>query len=226
MNARRRAVTLGELVVALACGAILATAAASVLRGTVAGAARRERTRLGAATADEALAVAVRLIEDALAVVVLADSAILLESSVADVVPCADGTAGVIGGPPSTPPGADDVWRAMRHAPSSDPPSWERTAARPLRADGTLCSVPDSTWLMMRVTRRQRLGVYRATDGSWTLGLRRCGSLGCDPPQPLAAPLAAPTAGGWRVSETPCAVAVVVRGLFAVAPRSALARRC
>lgn len=55
----------------------------------------------------------------------------------------------------------------------------------------------------VRVYRRGRFALYHAGSGDWMLGWRRCHpwTEACGPIQPVAGPLRAPSAGGFRVRE-------------------------
>ena len=52
----------------------------------------------------------------------------------------------------------------------------------------------------VRLTRRIRYSLYRATDGLWYLGRRTFGPTGWDIVQPVAGPFASPSEGGMRVT--------------------------
>lgn len=63
----------------------------------------------------------------------------------------------------------------------------------------------------VRVLRRVRWVAYRAPDGRWWLGLRRCAAASCGAVQPAAGPLAPPADSGFIVRATAHGVEVTAR---------------
>ena len=219
--------SLLELLIASALAGVLSMVSVAVLRQVeraTAGGAARARSE---AVAQEALAVAGALIEAAVVTEVLHDTAVHLESVVTDAIPCRDGTvAPLLANTPSPAPG--DRWIALERAVTADGGDslvWRPVDPMRVVADGVGCVETDSARPLVRVTGQTRLVSYRASDGSWMLGFRRCAGR-CEAAQPLAGPIRAPAEGGWQVRDVPCGLELGVRAVGATAMRWRIARRC
>jgi type II secretory pathway pseudopilin PulG len=219
--------SLLELLFASAIAGVLSLAAVAVLRqvgrATAVGAARARAE----AVAQEALAVAGALIETAVVTEVLHDTAVHIVSVVTDAIPCRDGTvAPLLADTPSPAPG--DRWIVLERAGTTDGTDslvWRPVEPMRVVAAGIGCVETDSARALVRVTGRARLVPYRSADGSWMLGLRRCAGR-CEPVQPIAGPIRAPTEGGWQVRDVSCGLELGVRAAGATAMRWQIARRC
>ncbi|MBI2406875.1 MAG: hypothetical protein HYV19_01050 [Gemmatimonadetes bacterium] len=80
----------------------------------------------------------------------------------------------------------------LRTAPACPAGGTRVTLAAPLPPTVPANAVPVRLWRVVRYT------VYRAADGAWWLGERICAPL-CGAAQPIAGPLLAPAASGFRV---------------------------
>lgn len=228
MMRQREGLTLLELIVAAAIGGILVGAAVSVLRQTGASLGRGGRRDRANAVAEEALAVALSLAQAAVAVTVVGDTTLAYDARVLDAMPCADGSVVPLAAADATVPAAGDRWLTLTAVPSATSPdslAWLPSAPHPVR-HGTMGCIPsDSTGVLVRAVRSGRLVPYRTVEGTWMLGIRACEGV-CTPAQPVAGPIRAPAAGGWRVRAVPCGIDVAVWAEGAASARWATARRC
>ena len=104
---------------------------------------------------------------------------------------------------------ADSVWHA---APVTDVNPVTSRCTNPISATGPMLRLTISTadtiaaGTPLRVTRQTRLGIYRASDGTWQLGFREWNATSqqFSAPQPLAGPLLAAgnTRSGFRYFDT------------------------
>lgn len=222
----RRGTTLAELLVALVLGAIvLGVATVSLLRqqrSTLAMTSRTESaTQLRLATAIVRAQGALHGHDDLL-LDASADTALQLRATIAVGAACtsavhpafsAGGPDIASGGLASSPRPGDSIWW---YGPAGD--SWTGEPIRSVASDSGACGVPSVSddagaavtfrvrrsgsdtipaLTPLRVTRHERLVLYRAADGGWYLGLREwnaaAGSFGS--PQPVAGPFLRSVAG-------------------------------
>jgi len=231
----RRGTTLAELLVALVLGAIvLAVATTSVLRQQRATLAMttgaRSATQLRLATA-VVQAQATLHGRDDVALQASTDTALQLRATIAVGAACAAAVhpSFAVGGPDiasgglaSPPRVGDSLWW---YSPGSD--RWSGASIQSVWAESGACGLPSVSddagaavtirlqrsgadtipaLSPLRITRQERLVLYRAGDGSWHLGLRdwsaATGSFGS--PQPVAGPFFRGTSGlraGFRYFE-------------------------
>ncbi|MDQ8145266.1 MAG: prepilin-type N-terminal cleavage/methylation domain-containing protein [Gemmatimonadota bacterium] len=223
----RPGMSLVELLVASAIASLLSLAAVALLRHVGRAAAVGAANARAEAVAQEALAVAGALIEAAVVIAVLGDTAVDLVSLVTDVIPCRDGTAAPIRTDVLAPAPGDRWVVLVRTVTTEGRDSLVWRAAEPMRVvpDGLGCVATDTARLLLRVTAQTRLVPYRSSDGSWMLGVRRCAER-CEPAQPVAGPIRAPSDGGFQVRQVVCGLELGVRPAGATAVRWRLAGRC
>lgn len=239
MNARRRGVSLVELMVALMLGTLVVALCAT----TVVAQRRAEHTigkdARNAAAADEAVRVLAAVLErvaTADSVWLRGDTAIEVRATVGVAVACAASgdslmvpDTGLAAWWETSPDSGDAVEITT---PTGDVVAYgvvavrARTAGacagpqRMIRVTGSI-GAPGPT--LARVLRRTRFMLYRASDGNSWFGERTCSyaaPVACQSAQPIAGPLAAAPAGlhvaidsssGMRVVRISASVASIVR---------------
>lgn len=208
--------------------ALVVGAATTVLRHAGVALAREAARDRTDAVASEALGVAITLLEQAVAVEFLGDTALVLAAPVLDALPCDDRTVVPLSPSAGMVPSEGDRWLVLERDTSAgvtDSLIWRPSVPLTLRADPAGCATADATRVLVRVIRMVRLATYRASDGAWMLGIRTC-PVGCAPVQPIAGPIRAPSEGGWRARSIPCGVELAVWATGAASARWGTARRC
>ena len=223
---RRRGTSVVELLVALTiAGVVLAAATGSFLRqqrtatGLAATAQAQGQARAAAALLPAQLSLDALSVED---VVPGAgrDTALQFRAAIASGVSCdsarapafaVDDTGLAAGAVAAMPHAGDSLWWYR-----ADGGSWTGRGITGVSADSGACAAESRTGLLMRlgvedtvviaprtplrVTRQERLAIYRAGDGSWQLGLREwsdaTGAMGA--PQPVAGPFQLAATDGAR----------------------------